>query len=139
MAQKTVNELRKANLAMLVKQWGGLTNLAKKLKHSGPSYLSQLLSASRPITEKTARSIERLLDLPVGWLDQDHNSGKPPPPVDQSLVTQVVLAVGAVLEDEKLQLSPGKFADLVTHVYEQAVKNGVVEETLIYKIVRLMK
>ena len=49
---------RLKNLKLLVRQWGGPASLAKKLKLSGPSYLSQLLSGHRPITEKTARKFE---------------------------------------------------------------------------------
>lgn len=55
MTSKNKQIIRKENLRLLLIQWGGPTNLAKKLKYSGPSYLSQLLSGNRPFSEKTAR------------------------------------------------------------------------------------
>lgn len=140
-AHKVVNvvdNLRKANLALLIKQWGGATNLGKKLKHSGPSYLSQLIGAGRPITEKTARRIEDQLDLPTGWMDADHTAEKNTV-VNPLLIASVVMAVGAALEDAEMQVAPRKFADLVALVYEEAVVKGTVEEGFVNRIVRLMK
>lgn len=64
-----IMEVRRKRLGTLIKQWGGPTNLANKLGLSGPSYLSQLRSKNRPITEKVARGIEAKLQLPPGWFD----------------------------------------------------------------------
>lgn len=138
MAAKSALELRKANLQLLIKQWGGATNLAKKLKHAGPSYLSQFTSTGRPITEKTARRIEEQLGLAIGWLDVDHTAEQVPA-VNQTLVTKVVLVVGATLEDAGLTVSPTKFADLVALVYEEAAKTGQVDEALVQRLIRILK
>jgi len=46
---------RVQNLRVLVSQHGGTSSLAKKVQLSGPSYISQILSGVRPLTEKTAR------------------------------------------------------------------------------------
>jgi DNA-binding transcriptional regulator YdaS (Cro superfamily) len=61
--KRDMQEVRRASLKVLIAQWGGPTSLAKKLGLSGPSYLSQLLSGLRPITEKCARKTEDALEL----------------------------------------------------------------------------
>lgn len=134
-----ISNLRKMNLRALIAQWGGPTNLAKKLGHSGPSYLAQLVSENRPVTEKAARAIEQKLDMEIGWLDREHTGTITPVRVDQTLITKAVLAVGAALEEHGLQVKPAKFADLVALVYEEAAKTGDVGEALIQRIVRLLK
>lgn len=136
---RSLSDLRKVNLRSLIAQWGGPTNLGKKLGHKGPSYLAQLVSENRPITEKTARGIEGKLGLEPGWLDRENPGSPRPVHVDQSLVTKAVLAVGAALDEHGLQVKPAKFADLVALVYEEAAKTGVVEESFTQRIVRLLK
>ncbi len=131
--------LRKKNLKALIKQWEGPTNLAKKLHYSGPSYLSQLIGPHKPVTEKTARFIEKTLDLPPGWLDADHNHNSPSAKVDTSLVGRVMLSVGAALEDAGMRLSPARMADLVSFVYECASERGGVDDDLIKRLIKLIK
>jgi len=65
---------RKKNLTLLIKKWGGATRLAEKLDRS-LSQISQLTGTSpRPnIGHRLARSIEKKLELPEGWMDQDHS------------------------------------------------------------------
>ncbi|MFM7737795.1 MAG: helix-turn-helix domain-containing protein, partial [Planctomycetota bacterium] len=72
---------RVQNLRVLVGRHGGASSLAKKVQLSGPSYISQILSGVRPLTEKTARKFEAQLGLPMGWLDDEHieaRAGRPP-------------------------------------------------------------
>ena len=68
-----IQSIRRRSLAVLVEDAGGQDALADKLGVSG-SYVSQLVSAGRPITEKTARKYEALLSKPPGWMDVDHSA-----------------------------------------------------------------
>jgi len=54
------HERRRVNLWLLTAQWGNATTLAGKLGHSGPSYISQMLSGLRPITVSALMLIGRL-------------------------------------------------------------------------------
>lgn len=131
---------RRKNLKLLLHQWGGPSSLAKRLGQSGPSYLSQMANGHRPITEKTARKIEAAVDLPTGWLDQEHegNHVAKPAVIDPNLVTQVITLLGALAEEERLSLGPAKFADAVAIVYEDAVSNGgQVNERLGRRVLKL--
>jgi len=44
-----------------------------------PSYWSQIKSRSRQIGERLARQFEQCCQKPVGWMDQAHGAGAPPP------------------------------------------------------------
>lgn len=52
----------------LVKKAGSQAALASQLDCT-PGFISQLLTGRRPITEKTARKLERRLKLPHEWMD----------------------------------------------------------------------
>lgn len=131
---------RKKNLKALIKQWEGPTNLAKKLQYSGPSYLSQLIGSQKPITEKTARYIEETVDLPVGWLDQEHTmQSSAMARSDTALISRVMLSVSAALDDAGLRLSPVRMAELVSLVYECAAEKGIVDDGVIKRLVKLLK
>jgi plasmid maintenance system antidote protein VapI len=132
-------DTRRKNLRLLAAQWGGPTGLAKKLHLAGPSYISQLVNGNRPFTEKTARKFESELELPAGWMDQDHQAPVRVARVDESLVRQVVLTVGAVLEEMHVSLSPTAFADLVEVVYEDAARRGELDEAYVRRVARLTK
>lgn len=132
--------LRKKNLKALIKQWDGPTNLAKKLGYSGPSYLSQLIGPNKPVTEKTARFVEKTLNLPPGWLDAEHvakpdHNGQ----VNTTLVARVLLSVGAAVEDAGLRLTPTRMAELVSVAYEWAAAKNEVDDEYIQRLVKLIK
>jgi len=137
---RDLQQTRRTNLRLLVEQWGGASGLAKKLGYAGPSYISQLLGENRPVTEKTARSVEQQLDLPAGWLDNEpEQKAVEPARVDVDLVTRSVLAVGKALEREGSTVPPSKFADLVAVTYEAAVKIGAVDQVFVDRLVRLTR
>lgn len=133
----SLQELRRKNLRSLIKQWDGPSNLANKLHHSGPSYLSQLVSGRRPITEKTARAIEAVLELPAGWLDADQSAAATVR-IDPTLINAVMRAVMGALEEARVHLTPNRLADLVSLVYTDAAEHGRVNETLVARVVRLL-
>lgn len=132
---RDVQATRRANLRMVVDQWDGPTNLAKKLSLSGPSYLSQLTHGNRPFTEKTARGFEDKLGLPRGWFDEERDPFGVR--VDNGLLEQCVLAVAGAAEDIGVNVPAAVMADLVTLVYEQAEKTGAVDESLARRLVKL--
>lgn len=131
--------LRKKNLRALIKEWEGPTNLAKKLHYTGPSYLSQMIGPSKPITEKTARFIESELDLPSGWMDGDHaaTTGQHAR-IDTTIINRVMLSVGAALQNTGVQLSPPRLADLVGLAYEHAIEHGAVDDSYVTRLVKLI-
>lgn len=136
-----VHDLRRKNLKALVQQWEGPTNLAKKLGYAGPSYVSQMVSGNRPITEKTARHMEAKAGLPAGWFDTAHANGPTarPASVDTRLISSVVSTVGSLLEEAGLHLHPNKFAELVAMVYEEAAKTGHVDEQYVQRLINFVR
>lgn len=140
MAKKLdILDIRRTNLRGLITQWGGPTTLARKLRLSGPSYLSQLIAGHRPITEKTARKFEETLGLPARWLDDSRPPSAKPATIDDRLVTRAVLLVGAALEEAKVSLKPSKFADLVSMAYDEAVRTGELNEDFVKRLINLTK
>lgn len=132
-------QVRIENLRALSAQWGGPSSLAKKLRLSGPSYISQLISGVRPITEKTARKFEQQLGLASGWLDIDHDGSEKPSVLDDSLVTRAITLVGAAATENQITLKPDKFGEIVSIVYAEAQRSGRLDETLVNRIVALLK
>lgn len=129
-----VEETRRENLRLLLAQWGGPTTLAKKLQHSGPSYLVQLQSGNRPITEKTARGFEAALDLPARWMDTQHHAGE-----NADLLAAALAAVEAeILRTKTTPAHPRQLADIYLLVYEQAKQSGMVSLDYVARLVRLI-
>lgn len=51
----------------------GHENTAKKLSHiTNSSYVSKMSTGDMEISDRRARSIEKAVELPVGWLDRDN-------------------------------------------------------------------
>jgi hypothetical protein len=69
------NELRIKKLEKLVDSYGGRGNLAAAVRAT-TGYIYQLLTAKRPITEKTVAKFEKALSLKPGWFNE-------PPPKEQ--------------------------------------------------------
>lgn len=136
---KDVTDLRVLNLRTLSAQWGGPSSLAKKLKLSGPSYISQLIGGTRPITEKTARKFEQQLGLAAGWLDQDHDGGGKPAKLDDTLITKAITLVGVTVNETGVTVRPDQFSEIVSIVYGEAQRSGRLDEGLIRRIVHLLK
>lgn len=72
-----INEIRRKKLRNLIEKAKSQTEFAEKIGKD-PSYLSQVagINPSKNIGTRVARSIEKKLKLPEGWMDQDH-SGHP--------------------------------------------------------------
>jgi hypothetical protein len=65
-----VYEARRANLLKLAEQHGGKKNLGELLDYTNGSYISQLISRKRRMSEPVARKIETTLHLAHGWMDK---------------------------------------------------------------------
>jgi hypothetical protein len=156
-------ELRRANFRRVTTLFGGPTRIAGLLGFKSGSYISQLASGHRPLTDKRSRAIEEKLNLDRGWLDKEHG-GTPvfgeldpnnswaripgeaklaaeesTPPTSSKLMSDVVHAIGAVLEESKIIAAPAKFATLVDLAFENAQLRGGVDEAFIRKIATLLK
>ncbi len=72
---KTIDKVRKTRRARLNElvdspRFGGVAaRLGEALGYSSKSWVNELLTGKKPITERTARGIESKLKLPAGWLD----------------------------------------------------------------------
>lgn len=81
-SMKTIDEIRKENLAILVKDHGGVGKLADVLERSS-SQVSQWLNSSkasasgkpRRFNSDSARYIEKMCGKPEGWLDTANANG----------------------------------------------------------------
>jgi hypothetical protein len=154
---KTISDIRRANIRLLVEQRGGLTKLSRMLGYKNPSFLSQMLSdkPTREVTERTARSIEEALGLATDQLDQmpedpiDRTIAALPakvlaePPPAQSadgatLAENAIRAVGAACEAENVQMTTSRFAELVALVYSDSLERGVRPER-VTQLVRLLR
>ena len=70
-------EIRRENARMLAAQYGGLTKLGEKLGRSD-SQISQIIGERpiRGIGGRLARTIEKKLGLPDGWMDVQHTEAR---------------------------------------------------------------
>lgn len=78
---KTIEEIRRQNLKLLIVKYGGNASMSEKIGKSA-AQVSQWSNASRDslsgrprsISSDACREIEGVLGLEVGWLDNDHES-----------------------------------------------------------------
>lgn len=132
-----LDDLRRANFKKLVDRYGA-ASLARRLELSGPSYIGQILTGRRPLSEKTARKFEEKLGLTPRYLDSQ-NDVVPFEGTSPTLMAEAVRAVGEILEHEKIRPQPAKFAELVAMVYEQSVKVGHVDLEHARRLIKLLK
>ena len=130
-------DTRRANLRKLIEQLGGPAALAKRMKLSGPSYISQIVSGNRPLTEKTARKIETVLHLSERWLDT--GGGAQTTEIDESLFSRTVLLVGESLKARKVNIDAAKFAEICMLAYSDAQANGTPDATFIARLAELTR
>lgn len=137
------NGVRRTNLRRVVEELGGHSAVAKRLKLSGSSWVSQLIQGIRPFTEKTARKFEKQLGLKPGYLDQavDGSASQSQPVIvnrDIPLVKDVSDIVNSSLTARKQTLSNAKFGAVVDAVFSQALKTGKVDLELVEKILDIL-
>lgn len=143
-------QVRRERLHDLIKTRGGPAALALKLQLSGPSYLSQLLSGTRPFTEKTARQYETKLGMKPGWFDSSPASvvsGDFPTAVssassDVDLVVNVTLAIQEALAAEGIKITDSMSVSrsrLIEDALEHARIAGKLEPGYLQRLVKLLK
>lgn len=131
---------RRANLRRIVDDMGGSpSSLAKLMSLSGPSFISQLLSGNRSISDKTARRIEDVTSRPMYWMDHDHTSDSPARVVDTdpSYIGAAVKAVVQTQQKLNTQITPDKYAEIVDLVYIRAQELGVIDQAYAERLVKL--
>jgi hypothetical protein len=65
--------IRSTNLDLIRWLKGGQKPTAEKLAHLlNANYVSKMATGDMPISDETAREIERSFSLPKGWLDRDN-------------------------------------------------------------------
>lgn len=70
-----IHEIRHTNLLSLDKKHGGLKAIERLTEgRITANYLSQLKTRNRNIGDKAARKLERMLELPEGWMDTIRDS-----------------------------------------------------------------
>jgi hypothetical protein len=134
---KDLTRVRRDALKRLIDEHG-VSSLAKRLKLSGPSYLSQLVSGKAPFTEKAARKLETGLGIPLGALDTPPGELLPFAGTDTTLIADAVRAVGEEAERTKIPLPPRKFAEAVSMVYERSVPVGKIDLQYVAKLIKLL-
>lgn len=134
-----IQTVRRENLKRLLEREGGPTALGKRLGHSGPSYLSQMATGKRPISERTARTIESTVGLSEFELDQQIGESIPfNGTAARQLLSDVVRAVGEALDRAQVKPSSKKFAEIVALVYEHSASAGRVDQAYIQHLVSLL-
>lgn len=134
-------ETRRENMRRIIDTTdGGLKAVSSKLDFASSSYLVQMCgpNPSRPISERNARTFELKLGLEVGALDKPLPAGHvvrstPAPraadltaaqPMSDVDLGSLVLAVGKVLQIEKVELPTAKFAALLAIAVNDAKEHG---------------
>lgn len=71
---KTTDEIRKENAKQLAEKLGSNTRFAERIQRE-PTQVSRIIGkkSTKKIGDDLARHIERCLNMPEGWLDNDHN------------------------------------------------------------------
>jgi hypothetical protein len=136
-----VYTVRRDNLRRLIDQWGGPKALGVKLGYKNASFLVQMAGPhpTREITETTSRKVEQELDLPAGWMDQQHEISCPIH-VDHTLISRAIKAVVQIADDAGVSLDSTKLGDIVSLVYDDAeAHNGAVRDEFVRRVVQLLR
>lgn len=67
----------RANLAMLTREVGAVTRLARMMTFS-ESYMKLIVSGRRDFSAEFVRGVEAVTGLPEGWMDERHEAGDVP-------------------------------------------------------------
>ena len=142
-------EVRRHNLKQLVLKYEGMNNLARALGLTKGAYISQILSTQladknkRVMSEKTARKWERMLGLPVGWMDTPTDAFGAPVGASKALspglLADTVTTVLEALKAAKVTLDSNQVADLIVLQYTDAAQMGRTDKTRVEKIVGLLR
>lgn len=133
--RKSVQEInRRANLELLIDEYGSAVALAKKLGYSNQSSISHFLG-DPGMGEKAARTIERKLKLPQGYMDADPQRKPTLPNIEWLVAINLVLYT----DPHAIKLSPAKQGEIVERAYENALRVGRVDPNEVKKLLALAK
>ncbi len=156
----SIEAIRANNLRLICDQFGTASALSSKLGYANPSRINHIAGDKpyRPMGEKTARQFENKLGLCPQWmdtkrtaLDVDPGTFGPAlhplaqersvkPLVDVSWTMDIVKRCVKLLDENSLQLSSAKFADLLELALVASTKNnGHFDTVYVQQILRLMK
>jgi hypothetical protein len=108
---KTINDIHRENLQLLVEEFEGATSVANKIGCS-PSQFSQWANASensgtgkpRGMSAASARRIEKACEKPVGWMDVDHKKDALRPETSPDSLQQAHMVLAWPIEETLLDL-----------------------------------
>lgn len=156
----SIEAIRANNLRLICDQFGTASALSSKLGYANPSRINHIAGDKpyRPMGEKTARQFENKLGLCPQWmdtkrtaLDVDPWTVRPAlhtlaqersvqPSADVSWTMDIVKRCVKLLDENSLQLSSAKFADLLELALVASTKNnGHFDTVYMQQILRLMR
>lgn len=136
-AEQRTYEARRAWLLREIQIYDGPANLAKKLRLTSPSYLSQLAARGRTISERTARRWEVLLGLPTGYIDKElADESLAIDRITGSLNNRIIEVMLGMLKEEGIDLGIRQWADIVEKMHEHANRHGIIDRWHLAKLIK---
>lgn len=126
----SLTETRIANARLAIERAGGVGKAAKAMGYANSSFLVQMFGPSpiRTPTEKTMRRMEQALGLRPFTLDQTSEPPAPPPapagPIDTVQLAAVLAMIGKMAQEEHVNLTPERLANLAAMGYEDSAEHG---------------
>lgn len=145
----STSDYRRENLRRLIAACGGPSAVADRLGYSNASYVVQMTgpNPTRPVSERTARTVEEVFLLPALSLDEpvfvEFSSAEKPldpptPSMNAEHFVQIINAVVRVCDEEGANISHRKFADILSLVVlDVGRRKGGVDESMMKTLVRL--
>lgn len=114
-----IKEIRRINLREAAKSAGGVTALARALRHS-QSQISHLIGAhpSKNIGNKLAAEFEAALHKPPGWLDELHDD-------EHDEFTQLSTKTNHLLNKAPEKIAIKKYIEILKTELQNAIANSL--------------
>jgi hypothetical protein len=132
MLMTDMQQVRLANLRVLIERFGSAASLAEKLGWKNASFISQMLHGRRVFTEKIARFMERMCELQPEWFDRDHSEDSM-----AKLGAAKVSDIYKLLRTKAKKLDIETEAEIFSHVVDRAVATGRVDEEYLDSLLRI--
>ncbi|WP_042273173.1 hypothetical protein [Paraburkholderia heleia] len=86
-ANATLMPMWRANLALLTREVGSATRLARMMTFSA-SYMKLIVSGQRDFSAEFVRGVEAVTGLPEGWMDVKHDSADVPDETREAIASE---------------------------------------------------
>ncbi|MEM5419708.1 MULTISPECIES: hypothetical protein [Paraburkholderia] len=86
-ANATLMPMWRANLALLTREVGSATRLARMMTFSA-SYMKLIVSGQRDFSAEFVRGVEAVTGLPEGWMDVKHDSAEVPDETREAIASE---------------------------------------------------